>query len=59
MDYNDALIASDFVHCTTVIGCHFDTFGYIVIDHEEAKKAFETEGKELILPKIGGELSWG
>lgn len=59
MDYNDAVIASDFIHCNTIIGCHYDTFGYIKIDHEAALKAFEQEDKELILTKVGGELQWG
>ena len=58
MDYNDAVIASDFIHCNTIIGCHYDTFGYIKIDHDAAKKAFEEEEKSLILTKIGGELQW-
>lgn len=58
MDYNDALVASDFIQCNTIIGCHFDTFGYIKIDHEAAVQAFETENKQLILPKIGGEFAW-
>lgn len=59
MDYKDAVIASDFIQCNTIIGCHYDTFGYIKIDHEAAIKAFEEEGKDLILTKIGGELVWG
>lgn len=58
MDYNDAIIASDFIQCNTVIGCHYDTFDDIKIDHDAAKKAFEDEGKDLILAKIGGELQW-
>jgi len=53
MDYDDAVIASDFIECEKIIGCHYDTFGYIKIDHEAAKKAFEKRGKELILPTIG------
>ena len=36
-----------------VIGIHFDTFGWIKIDHEAAKKAFVDKGVELILPTIG------
>jgi L-ascorbate metabolism protein UlaG (beta-lactamase superfamily) len=59
MDFYDAVIAADFVQCNTIIGCHYDTFDYIKIDHTEAEKAFEAEGKQLILPKIGGELQWG
>lgn len=53
MDYQDAVIAADFVQCEQVIGCHFDTFGFIKIDHEAAVKAFEAENKTLLLPKIG------
>ncbi len=59
MDFNDAVVAADFIHCDTIIGCHFDTFDLIKIDHEAAKKAFEAENKTLILTKIGGELQWG
>jgi L-ascorbate metabolism protein UlaG (beta-lactamase superfamily) len=59
MDYHDAVIAADFIQCNTIIGCHFDTFGYIKIDHEAAEQAFEAEGKQLILAKVGGELQWG
>lgn len=58
MTYQDAVIASDFIQCDTIIGCHFDTFGYIKIDHDAAVKAFEAENKELILPAIGSELEW-
>jgi L-ascorbate metabolism protein UlaG (beta-lactamase superfamily) len=53
MDYNDAIIAADFVQCEQVIGCHFDTFGFIEIDHEAAVEAFEKEKKILLLPEIG------
>jgi L-ascorbate metabolism protein UlaG (beta-lactamase superfamily) len=38
MDVEDAIIASDFVDCDKVLGVHFDTFGYIEINHDEAKK---------------------
>jgi L-ascorbate metabolism protein UlaG (beta-lactamase superfamily) len=58
MDYKDAVVAADFIQCTTIIGCHYDTFGYIKIDRDDAVKAFEEEKKELILPKIGKEMSW-
>ena len=53
MDAEEAVIASDFVQCDRVIGIHFDTFGYIKIDHEKATAIFEKVDKELILPKIG------
>ncbi len=53
MGYREAAIASDFIECDTIIGCHYDTFGFIEIDHAAAKKAFEDRGKDLILLSIG------
>ena len=53
MDIEDAIVAADFIQCNTVIGVHYDTFGYIVIDHEVAKNKFEQAGKKLILVEIG------
>lgn len=53
MDAEDAVIAAEFVQCDKVIGIHFDTFGYIVIDHDKAIDIFKQKGKELILPEIG------
>jgi len=57
MNYDHAVIASDFIKCNTVVGLHFDTFGFIVIDHEAAKKAFSDKGKTLFLPKAGMNFS--
>lgn len=56
MGYEDAIIASDFIECNNIIGCHFDTFGYVKIDHEAVQSAFEAKGKQLTLPKIGKEF---
>ena len=56
MDIEDAIIASDFVECDKVLGYHYDTFGYIKIDHEEAKKKFFDKGKDLMLLEIGASL---
>lgn len=53
MDIADAILAADFIKCDKIIGVHYDTFGYIVIDHEEAKQQFIQAGKELILLQIG------
>ena len=53
MGINDAIIASDFVKCDKVLGYHFDTFGYIEIDHEEAKRKFFEKNKDLMLLEIG------
>lgn len=57
MGIKDAVIASDFVECDTIVGCHFDTFPPIKIDENEAKLAFKSENKELILLDIGNEFS--
>ena len=54
MDIDDAIIASDFVECDKILGIHYDTFGYIEIDHDEAKRKFFDKGKDLMLLEIGG-----
>ncbi len=53
MGYKDAAFAADFIECNQIIGCHFDTFGYIEIDKKEAKAAFEAKNKNLMLMKVG------
>ncbi len=57
MDAEDAVIAAEFIECNKIIGVHFDTFGYIKIDHEKAKEKFKAAGKELILPGIGETIT--
>jgi len=57
MDAEEAVLAADFIQCNKVVGIHFDTFGYIVIDHEAAKQKFADVGKELILPEIGKTIA--
>ncbi len=57
MDYHDALIASDFIQCNRIIGAHFDTFGFLTIDHEAAQSAFSAKNKELILMDILSSVS--
>ena len=53
MGVDNAIIAADFIHCNDIIGMHYDTFGYIKIDHTEAIKKFERSGKLLSLMNIG------
>jgi L-ascorbate metabolism protein UlaG (beta-lactamase superfamily) len=53
MGVDNALIASDFIRCDTIIGMHYDTFSHIKINHEEAKNKFTVAGKDLVLMKIG------
>ncbi|QCX39486.1 metal-dependent hydrolase [Aureibaculum algae] len=56
MGTESAIIASDFVECDKILGCHFDTFGYIKIDHKAAVKKFADKDKDLILLEIGGVI---
>ena len=56
MDVDDAIIASDFVECDKVLGYHYDTFGYIEINHTEAKRKFFDKGKDLMLLEIGESI---
>lgn len=57
MDVEDAITTSDFIQCNKIVGVHYDTFDPIKINHEEAKTKFTKAGKELILLKIGEEIS--
>lgn len=57
MGYDDAVIASDFIECDEIIGCHYDTFGYITIDKDAAIKAFSDKGKNLHLINIGDSFT--
>lgn len=57
MGVDDALLASEFIRCDEIIGMHFDTFGYITIDHAAAQQAFRDKGKRLTLPAIGDTIT--
>ena len=56
MGVEDAIIASDFLECDKILGCHYDTFGFIEIDHEDAKKKFYERGKDLMLLGFGESI---
>lgn len=56
MDVRDASRAASFLACSRILGMHYDTFGMIKIDHEEALSLFRASGKELILPVINQEI---
>jgi L-ascorbate metabolism protein UlaG (beta-lactamase superfamily) len=53
MGYEDAALAAEFIRCDNIIGCHYDTFGFIKIDKDHAKNAFSARGKTLHLLSIG------
>jgi L-ascorbate metabolism protein UlaG (beta-lactamase superfamily) len=56
MDVEDAIIASDFIECDKILGYHYDTFGYIEISHDDAKRKFFDKGKDLMLLEIGQSI---
>ena len=56
MGYEDAAIAADYIDCTRIIGCHFNTFAPITIDKSKAIEAFKNRGKELILLEVGDSI---
>ena len=56
MGVEDAIIAADFVECDKILGYHFDTFGYIEINHETAKHKFFENDKDLMLLDIGASI---
>lgn len=56
MGPEDALIAADFINCQEIIGMHYDTFGYIEIDHAATQQMFADRGKTLHLMGIGDTL---
>ena len=56
MDIDDAIIASDFIDCDKILGYHYDTFGYIEIDHEATIRKFFDKGKDLMLLGIGKSI---
>ncbi|UYW01620.1 metal-dependent hydrolase [Flavobacterium agricola] len=56
MGVEDAVIAADFVAVNKVLGYHFDTFGFIKIDHQKAKNIFQNNKKELLLLEVGSNI---
>ena len=52
MGIDDAIMASDFIECDKILGYHFDTFGYIEINHKDAKRRFFEKDKDLMLLEI-------
>jgi L-ascorbate metabolism protein UlaG (beta-lactamase superfamily) len=53
MDVADAVHCAGMIKCTHIIGVHYDTFGFIKIDHEKAKAAFANAGCQLQLLDVG------
>ena len=58
MGVDDAVIAADFIECKEIVGMHYDTFGLIVVDKEEATKKFAEAGCTLHTPAIGSSIEF-
>lgn len=52
MGISDAVKASFFIKCKNIIAMHYDTFGYIKVNQNQAKAAFADAGLELSMLKI-------
>ena len=50
---DDAIKAARFVDVKNVVGVHYDTFGFIKIDHQKAIQSFRNAGMNLHLLDIG------
>jgi len=53
MGVDNAILATEFINCSDIIGMHYDTFGFIKIDKHEAQRKFDSAGKQLTLLEIG------
>ena len=56
MDAADAAECAAMINCKTIVGVHYDTFGYIVINHEEAIRKFSEKNKKLTLIAISKSI---
>ncbi|MCW3087765.1 MAG: L-ascorbate metabolism protein UlaG, beta-lactamase superfamily [Sediminibacterium sp.] len=56
MDVADAVRCAEFIQCRTIVGVHYNTFGFIKIDEADAKKRFAAAGNTLLLPAIGSTI---
>lgn len=57
MGIEDAVQAAKMVQTKRVIGVHYDTFGFIKIDHQKAIDLFKKNELELKLPAIGETIA--
>ena len=57
MDTEEALECAKLLKVKKVMGVHFNTFGYININTEEAIETFKKEGIELIILPIGTSIT--
>lgn len=53
MGIEEAVVASGFLECSHVVGCHYDTFEVIELDKGHAQTQFSAKNVQLELPQIG------
>ena len=58
MGMEEAVLASDFIACNTLIGCHFNTFPPIAINRKKIMDLFYSKNKNVILLKIKERLTF-
>ena len=56
MGINDAIHAAKFVKTNEVIGLHYDTFGFIEINHNQATSSFKENNLQLHLLEVGNKI---
>ena len=56
MGAEDAIKAAEYVGVNKVLGVHYDTFGFIRIDHSKAAEDFAKAGMKLYLQDIGSGI---
>ena len=57
MGVEDAILASHFVEVDKVLAMHFDTFGFIKVDHKQAIDKFKEANIELRILEVGVETT--
>jgi L-ascorbate metabolism protein UlaG (beta-lactamase superfamily) len=57
MGIQDAIHAANFVETKKVVGLHYDTFGFIEIDHNEAINSFKKNNLQLHLLDVGNKIN--
>lgn len=57
MDYVDACQVAQYISCNNIIAMHFDTFGYIKINHNQVVDYFNSNNKKLTIPSIGSTIT--
>lgn len=53
----DAALAAQFLNCKKIIGLHYNTFGYIKINADQAREPFRQKHVELTLLNPGEQLT--